>query len=479
MNNIQAQQKKASYFIIAMIMWEFFSYYGMQALLILYLTQALHFAESDAFNIYGAFTSLIYVTPIVGGWLADRYCGYRYATLCGCLMIILGHLTLGLMTTHGLYWGLSFLILGIGLFKSNAICLIGDCYPNDPAGRSAAFAWYYVSGNLGSIGSQLLCPYLAERFGWHAGFIAAAFGMVLGVVILMASRRYFSWYRRLPPSDKWINLSHSMRLGITLGLLALFALLVNTILRQLWVGYVLMIISVVGVGLFTQIYLKSDPKKRRALLMIVGLTLFAMGFWIFDQQGSSSISLFIQHFVDRTVGNYTIPAGMFQSINPTIILIFGTAMAWVWRYLSRRQLNPLPISKLNVAMIFLMIGFYLIAQGAKVAEVGSLASMMYPIAGLVIVGAAEIFVDPVLLSTITEAAPKNSEGQLVALYYLATGAIANYLAGKVANWTIDPTQNSATATTYYHAYMQILWIAVAMFAGLLVWRLLLKWKARV
>lgn len=477
MNKLKSTQKTASYLVIGTVMWEFFSYYGMQAILILYLTQKLNFSDAKAYAVYSGFTSLMYVTPIIGGWLADRYCGYRYAALWGSVLIILGHLSLS-FATGGLYAGLTFLILGIGLFKSNTICLIGDCYPDDTAGRSMAFTWYYVSGNVGALSSQLLCPYLAQTFGWHYGFILAAIGMAFGFIMLIMTRRYFQWYKTNLPDTKWTRLNRPVQTGFAFMLIALSFLVVYFVLNHLLVGDLLIFISLIAAYLCFSIYRQANPEQRKMLRMVGYLTIFSMGFWIFDQQGSSSISLFIGRFIDRTVGHFTIPTGSFQAINPGIILVFGAILACLWRILDKRGIRPTPVRKVSIGILFLTLGFFIIAYAANIANVSGTAAMMYPIAGLILIGAAEMFVDPVMLGTITSIAPPHTEGRLIAVYYLASGAIANFLAGKIADLTIDPTTDKATALTYHQAYMQIAFVALGMFIILLIWAQLKRRSVR-
>ncbi len=470
---LKQQQKIASFFIIAMVMWEFFSYFGLQSILILYLTSQLHFTDSNAYQLYGSFTSLIFITPIIGGWLADRYCGYRYATGIGCLLIIFGHLVLSDIHQNSLYIGLALLTIGIGFFKSNAICLIGNCYPHDPSGKAAAFSWYYVSGNLGAIASQLLCPYLVEHASWQLGFMAAAIGMMLGMLMLLLSRRYFAWEKGGDKMYRWNQLTHSKKIIGTLGCVGSLLLVTYEVLQRQWVGHLLIITGVVAVILLRQIYRKTDKKHQSALLRIILLTAFATAFWVFDQQGSSSFVLFISRYVNRNIFGVTIATGMFQSINPMMILLVGTLMAFAWRYLAKRGIYPQPDSKLSVALVLLMLGFVVIALGAYVAHLDGLASLNWPLLSLMLIGAAEIFVDPVLLTAICEIAPAESEGQLVALYYLAVGAVANYLSIWVANLTIDPTTNKATALTYQGAYAQVAWATAILLVLLLlriVWR---------
>lgn len=457
-----------------MVMWEFFSYFGLQSILILYLTNQLHLPDADAYQLYGSFTSLIFVTPIVGGWLADRYCGYRYAAGIGCALIIVGHLVLGGFSHDNLYLGLALLTIGIGLFKSNAICLIGNCYPNDPAGKTAAFSWYYVSGNLGAIASQLLCPYLVENVSWHAGFLAAAVGMMLGLVMFWLSKPYFSAMTDSNKIQRWQHFSAYKKYAATVLMIVALLGITYMALRHQWVGYLLLFAGGVAAWILTTIYRNTDPSHKKSLLMVMLLTAFATAFWVADQQGASSISLFISRYTQRDIFGYTIPTGMFQSINPASILIFGTLMAFVWRRLDTRGIRPQAGTKLSVAFVLLMLGFFIIAYGAQLA--GNVpSSMLFPVTGLVLIGAAEIFVDPILLATISEIAPVNSEGQLVALYYLAVGAVANYLSIGVANLTIDPTTHKATSLTYHAAYQQVAYAAAVLLALLLLQGL---WRSR-
>ncbi|MDF2691141.1 MAG: ybgH, partial [Gammaproteobacteria bacterium] len=390
-----AIQAKASYFIIGTVMWEFFSYFGMQALLILYLSKQLHFPDSQAYAIYGSFSSITFLSPIIGGWLADKYCGYRYAVIWGCILMILGHLTLGAGET-GLYFGLSFLILGIGLFKSNAICLIADCYANNQAAKNSAFVWYYVSGNLGAVISQIFCPYLAKSIGWHAGFMAAAFGMGLGLITLIASKKHFSWHQDTANS-KWLNLHRSSQILISLLLLLFSLLAVYFILKELWVGKLLLLVSMMSMGTFYSIFQQANSEQKQPLIKLCILMAFATGFWIFDQQGTSSISLFISRYVERSIAHFTVPTGSFQAINPAIVLVFGSLTALFWKKWDNNGFKLSLAGKLSMAMLLLALGFLFIAEAANIARFHHTVAMTYPVLGLMLIGSAEIFVDPVLL----------------------------------------------------------------------------------
>jgi POT family proton-dependent oligopeptide transporter len=235
------------------------------------------------------------------------------------------------------------------------------------------------------------------------------------------------------------------------------------------VGDLLIIISLISIVIFYSIYREANSEQRKSLRRLIVLTAFATGFWIFDQQGSSSIALFISRYINRSIGHFVVPTGCFQAINPAIVLIFGTVMALAWKRFANIGLRPCSVSKLSIALLFLSMGFFLIAKAAAIANSFHLSSMLYPFLGLILIGAAEIFVDPVLLNSITSAAPKHSESRLVALYYLAVGSVANYLAAKVADFTIDPTKIQATAQTYHQVYRQISLISFIMFLLLALW----------
>ena len=472
---IKAQQKKAAFFIIAVIMWEFFSFYGLKAILVLYFTSQLHFSDAVAYQLFGSFISLVFITPILGGWLADRFCGYRYATAMGCILIILGHLMLTVFS-HNIFIGLSLLTMGIGFFKSNAVCLISNCYAHDPVGATSAFSWYYVSGNLGSVAAQIICPYLVEKISWDLGFMMAAFGMMLGFITLLLSKPYFSWEKPTEKMDNWQRLSLLKKMAATVAVASVTFLFTYYMLRHNLVGYLLVGAVAAGAIIFTRIYRNATPAHKKPLLMMVLLTGFATSFWIFSNQASSSYPLFILRYVNRDLFGFIVPTGMFQSLNPSAVLIAGTIMAFVWRWMGRRHIRPEPDTKLSMALVLLMLGFFAITHAAKLAGMGSNISMFLPVASIMLLGMAEVFIDPVLLATLGNIAPLNTEGRLVAIYYLFIGAVGNYLSIWVSKLTVDPSTSQATAQTYHDAYSQVTYVAIGLFSLLL---LRILWRKRL
>ncbi len=186
-------QPRAIYYIVAIQIWEYFSFYGMRALLILYLTHQLGFDDSHAISLFSAYASLVYVTPILGGWLADRLLGNRTAVIAGALLMTLGHVVLGVESTSAwsLYVALAIIICGYGLFKSNISCLLGELYAHDDPRRDGGFSLLYAAGNVGSIAAPIACGLAAQWYGWHIGFALAGIGMFIGLMIFLSGSRHF------------------------------------------------------------------------------------------------------------------------------------------------------------------------------------------------------------------------------------------------------------------------------------------------
>ncbi len=479
--NIELKQlkQKASYCIIAMIMWEFFSFYGLKSILVLYFTTQLHLSDVAAYQLFGSFISLVFITPILGGWLADRYCGYRYATAVGCVLIIAGHL---MLTAFGanVFIGLSLLTMGIGFFKSNAVCLISNCYVNDPVGATSAFSLYYVSGNLGSMLACIICPYLVEKINWEVGFVMAAFGMMLGYLTLLFSKRYFSWEQKTEKTKFWDNLSFFNKTILTGIILSTAFVFFYLMLSHDWVGYLLMIAVVIASIICINIYQHADVTRKKGLLVMALLTAFVTSFWIFSNQVSSSFPLLISRYVNRNIMGFTVPVGMFQALNPASILIAGAVMAFLWRWMGSHGIRPKSDTKVSAALLLLFLGFATITYGTKLTSVQTQISIFLPVLSIIFLGMAEVFTEPVLLAAWGDVAPHNTEGRLVAIYFLCIGAIGNYLSIWVSKLTVDPTTAKASSASFHSAYLQATYIAVVLLVLLLLrigWRKLSERRA--
>ncbi len=462
MDQTKESQPKSLYYTIAVNVWEYFSYYGMRALLVLYLTQKLLFTDNHAYALYGAYTALVYVTPIVGGMIADRYLGYYWATLLGAATMVAGHLVLGL-DGSGLYFGLALVICGYGLFKTNISCLLGATYSREHSKRDSGFALMYVGGNVGAFVSPILCAWAAQTWGWHYGFLLAAIGMAIGLVIFISGRKHF----KAGNDPQWQSLKEKGLINIKVLpsiviLIVLSAVFFSFALYYLFAGWILFLCVAGSLYFLFFLFLKLDRKDKKALFAICFFMIFGLIFWAFNQQGGSSISLFVERNVIREFDGFIIPAAAFQSINPFAILIGGVIMSQVWYWLLKAGVHFRALVKITFGLLFLTFGFFMIMLGAKIAAANDgHVSMLWVMVGLIMIGFAELFVDPVALAEITRLNPGGSVGFLAGLYMLITGSIANYLAAEIATLTsVDAAKTAGdflitSATNYYNVFDMI------------------------
>ena len=305
-------QPRAIYYVVALQIWEYFSFYGMRALLILYLTHQLGYNDTHAFSLYSAYASLVYVTPIIGGILADKLLGNRMAVIAGAILMTLGHVVLGVsaVSPSSLYLALAIIVCGYGLFKSNISCLLGELYsPEDPR-RDGGFSLLYAAGNIGSIVAPIACGLAAEQYGWHVGFALAGIGMFAGLIIFLCGHKHF---RHTVGVNHQGMKNKTLRIpnwGWLLAAVVLSPLFVAVLFWRDWSSYALALVCAAAIIIMVSIYRRAEPDQRKGLLQIVILMLLGTLFWAFAQQGGSSISLFIDRFVNRQWFSFTIPTAV-------------------------------------------------------------------------------------------------------------------------------------------------------------------------
>ncbi len=277
--NKHASQPRAIYYVVALQIWEYFSFYGMRALLILYLTNQLKYNDTHAYALFSAYCSLVYVTPILGGFLADKVLGNRMAVMLGALLMAIGHLVLGASEIHPtfLYLSLAIIVCGYGLFKSNVSCLLGELYePTDPR-RDGGFSLMYAAGNVGSIIAPIACGYAQEEYSWAMGFGLAAVGMIAGLVIFLCGNRHFAHTRGV---NKEVLCAKNFLLpnwGWLLVLLVATPALITVLFWKEWSVYALIVATVIGLAVLAKIYRQAEnQKQRKELGLIVTLTFFTV-----------------------------------------------------------------------------------------------------------------------------------------------------------------------------------------------------------
>ncbi|MEA2491735.1 MAG: proton-dependent oligopeptide transporter, family [Acidobacteriota bacterium] len=385
-------------------MWERFSYYGMRALLILYMVGSvqqpgLGFGERKAAQIYGLYTMLVYLSGIPGGWLADRVLGHYRAVLIGGIIISAGHFSMAVPGLPFFYLGLGLIIIGTGLLKPNVSTMVGSLYRRDDVRRDSGFSLFYMGINLGAFIAPIICGWLGQKWNWHFGFAAAGFGMIIGLIQYVAGRKYLT-----PVSDEE-----------TPGTKA-----VETV----------------------QEVVTAPPPARKLtgtdwarIGAISILTLFALLFWAGFEQAGSSLTLFADRATRLTVFNFSYPSSWFQSVEPLFVLIFSPVFALIWLRMGSKQ--PSSPAKFTLALFFLSLSFALIIPAARAYQAtGTRVSLMWLVGLYFLQMVGELCLSPVGLSMVTKLAPKHLVGLMMGVWFFAT-AMGNYVAGWVAGFLQD------------------------------------------
>ena len=425
-------------------MWERFSYYGMRALLVLFMTDlvargGLGMTDVTATAIYGLYTFAVYAVALPGGWIADRLTGQRNAVLYGGIVIAAGHFTLAIPTLTAFYLGLLLIVLGTGLLKPNVSAIVGDLYPEGGARRDAGFSIYYMGINIGAFAGPLICGYLGEEINWHLGFSAAGVGMLLGVVQYVRGWRRLGEAGVLRAQDAGDRARAVRALAGGSGVLAALAVLLAALhaagvltLSMLGVAQAAsVIITILVVLYFAYVFLLGglDPDERRRVAVIPLLLIAAAVFWSGFEQAGSSMNLFAERLTDRGVLGWELPATWLQSVNPLFIIMLAPLFGTLWLRLGTR--NPSIPVKFTFGLVQLGLGFLVLAWGATFAGEGGGVSPMWLVVTYFFHTTGELCLSPVGLSSITKLSPKRLVGQMMGIWFMAA-ALGNLLAGLAA-----------------------------------------------
>jgi POT family proton-dependent oligopeptide transporter len=430
-------------------MWERFSYYGMRALLTLFMTTAtieanpgLGFDVATAGAIYGLYTSLVYITALPGGWIADNLWGQRKAVWVGGWIIALGHFTMAVPSTATFFLGLFFIICGTGLLKPNVSTFVGELYPEGGARRDAGFSVYYMGINLGAFFGPLVTGWLGEGNNWHWGFGAAGVGMLFGLAQYKAGLKHLGDLGKLKSTESEDVLSSRARkfyvaLITTLAAVGSFIYLVysGTIpvtVTQVaeWLGYsVLVLVALYFIYVWTIGGHTGDENKRMGV--IFWLFLLVAIFWSGFEQAGSSLNLFARDLTNRSIVGWLMPASFLQSVNAAFIILLAPVFGMLWVWLEQRQKDPSLPAKAALGLVGLAAGFFVLAWGAANASSSNLVSPAWLVVTYFLHTVGELCISPIGLSAITKLAPVRRVGQMMGIWFVGA-ALGNLFAGLAA-----------------------------------------------
>jgi proton-dependent oligopeptide transporter, POT family len=418
-------------------MWERFSYYGMRALLILYMTSAvasggLGFDTRKAATIYGAYTGSVWLMSIPGGWIADNVLGTRRAVFVGGVIIALGHYCMAVPTIWTFYAGLILIVFGTGLLKPNASAIVGSLYKENDERRDAGFSIFYMGINLGAFIAPIITSSLSEKINWHLGFGAAGIGMTFGLIQFAAGRDRLAHVGDPPVQSSSETKRKAMVGAILMGLvgLAVIVLYFGPDLIQRNRSWILIASLIVFLIWMFAGYLKPHEKKPVAVLVV--LFFFSVMFWAAFEQAGSSFNLFARDFTDRVVAGWEFPTGWYQSVNAIFLFMLAPLFSIIWIKLGDRQ--PSSPIKFSIGLFFVGAAAGIIALASTfLGGAGSRVGPWWLLGVYLFQAIGELCLSPVGLSTTTKLAPARLSGLMMGVWFLSI-SFGNFAAGEAASY---------------------------------------------
>jgi POT family proton-dependent oligopeptide transporter len=427
-------------------MWERFTYYGMRALLILFLVESvekggLGIDDRTASAIYGLYIAGTYLFSPLGGWIADRLIGAQRAVMAGGVMIMIGNGMLISGSTQIFFLGLLVIVLGVGLLKPNVSSLVASLYPEGGARRDAGFSIFYMGINLGSTLGSLLVPILAHSYGWHWGFAAGAVGMALGLIQLAGTRHYLGSVGRDPVGEPGSWLPVGLFLGVVAFLVVLMTsgvLRVDPLKVAGWASWLMGLLAA-GYFLYLFFFAGLTPDERGRVWVMAALFAASAMFWAGYEQTGASFNLFAERYTDRLLSGawpwhwtWEVPAGVLQAVNPILVIIFAPVFAALWLFLGKRRLDPTPPAKLGAGLLLMGLGFLVMFFGSHYVLAGLKVAPTWLVMTYLLHTWGELCLSPVGLSSMSKLAPARLAGQVMGLWVLSM-ALGDNLAGLLSS----------------------------------------------
>ena len=431
-------------------MWERFSFYGMRALLIFYLTQHWLFGDKVSTGIYAAYGSMVYLMPVIGGYLADRLLGFRKAVVFGAILLVCGHTGMAFegeparivdgevirdeAALQVFYFSLAFIIMGVGFLKSSISNIVGQLYDRDEATsrRDAGFTIFYMGINLGAVSASLLCGWLGQTYGWAYGFGLAGIGMFIGLLTFIWGRPWLEGAGE-PTDPKY--LAEKVVLGINREWLTYIGGLAGVVVAWYLMQRVPLVslalyatAGIAGLGVIYYAFKKCDPLERGRLLVLLFLTAVSVVFWALFEQAGSSLNLFTERNIILPDG---VRSSQLQSLNPAFIIMLAPLFSMIWVGLARRGWEPSLPAKFGLGVLQAGLGFGALVIGCTQADSAGQVAFMWIVAAYFLHTTGELCLSPIGLSAVTSLSPARIVGSMMGIWFLSS-AFAHTVAGLIA-----------------------------------------------
>lgn len=448
-------------------MWERFSFYGMKALLIFYLTKYHLFSDASGAYIVGSYAAMVYALPILGGYLADQYLGFRKAVVFGAILLVLGHLGLAYEGTQAtindlgeivqdksalqaFYFSLSLIIMGVGFLKPNISTIVGQLYDIDDPRRDSGFTIFYMGINMGAFIATITCGYLGETYGWKYGFGAAGIGMLFGLATFLYGQKFLMGKAEPPDASLLkersflgINKEYTIYILSILGVLICWQMVQN---HQVVGGSLAFTSVLVIIYIIWFITMKCNPVEKGRMAVLLILMVFSVVFWALFEQAYTSMNLFADRVVDRQTGLGEIKASWFLSLNALFIILFAPVFAYLWYQLAKKKMEPSTPVKFAIGILLAGIGFGALVLGIHFVDDFGKVAPLWLVLAYFLHTSGELALSPVGLSAVTKLSVPRIVGFMMGVWFLATAA-SEYIAGMLAALASVETVGGEVATT--------------------------------
>ena len=457
-------------------MWERFTYYGMRAILVLFLVASIQdgglgIDDKTGSSIYGLYISGTYLLSLAGGWIADRLIGAQKAVLWGGALITIGNVCLAVGSSQVFFLGLVIILFGTGLLKPNISAIVAQLYPEGGSRRDAGFSIFYMGINTGAFLGSTIVPIVAHNYGWHVGFAAPALGMLFGIFQFLATRHYLGQAGVAPgiqnvsessTRNAWTAVIVFTLLFIAIAVAAILGYVQINAVTLLTASFWAMVVFAASYFLYLLAFAGLDAVERKRVLVMIALFIACAMFWAGYEQTGASLNLFADRYIDRHIFGWDMPAGVMQNITPMFIIIFSPVFAAIWIQLGKRNMDLTSPAKFAVGLVFMGVGFLVMYFASQYVVAGNKVMPTWLIFTFMFHTFGELCLSPVGLSSMSKLAPARFVGQALGVWFLAT-AIGNNLAGQIAG-EFDASNVAAMPQQYLNIFWWGIIGGAAMFA---------------
>ncbi|HSX26587.1 MAG TPA: oligopeptide:H+ symporter [Chlamydiales bacterium] len=450
---MRSKQPKGLYPLFFTELWERFGFYTVQTILVLYISKGLHYADGAAYLLYGAFSSMLYLTPVMGGYIADRYIGFRQAIAIGAILLIIGYAVMAIPNEQALFLGLTIVIIGNGFFKPNVSGIVGELYTPDDPRRDGGFTLFYMGINIGSLLPPIFIGALVAAYTWGSGFLLASLGMVISLITFLIYRKNLGDAGTVPGISSLHRQKAGFYLLLLVGIVIAAALFQLVLLYPRWGTLVLIIASLFVIAGVLFYLFKENPEQRKKLTACLILTLISVGFWALYNQTFTSLMLFADRNMTKDFLGFTIDAEFTQFFNPFFIILFSPLLSWLWVRLDEKGMNPSTPAKFGLGVLFMSLGFLFLSGGVLFFSQNGMSSPWWLVISYLIQTLGELFLSPIGLAMVTRLSPRHLVGMMMGVWFL-TNSAAFAIGGELAALSDVPkdTPGAVSLEIYGHAF---------------------------